>query len=156
MIWYGILMALHALAAVVWVGGMAFAYFALRPAAQGMSLAERLALWSRVFGRFFLWVWIAIAVLVTSGYWLVFGALGGMANLGLHVHLMQGLGWLMFLLFGHVFFGPWRRMRAAMAAESLEEAGRYLNQIRRLIAVNLALGLAVVAIAAGGRYGLLG
>ena len=44
-----IAIALHLLAAVIWVGGMFFAYMALRPAAA--SLLEpplRLPLWSQV------------------------------------------------------------------------------------------------------------
>jgi len=31
------------------------------------------------------------------------------------------------------------------------EAGRQLNQIRRIVAINLVLGLIVIAVAAGGR-----
>ena len=45
----------HAIAAVVWVGGMFFAYLVLRPAVGGITPPpERLKLWDRVFGRFFL------------------------------------------------------------------------------------------------------
>ena len=149
------LIALHALAAVVWVGGMFFAYAVLRPAATPLSLAERLPLWSRVFGRFFLFVWLAIILLLATGYAMLFGWLGGFAGAATHVHLMHGLGWLMFLLFGHLFFAPWRRLRASLAAGTLDEAARYLNKMRILVGINLVLGLAVVAIASGGRYGLI-
>ena len=38
-----LLVALHVLAAVVWVGGMFFAYMVLRPAAGPLETAERLA-----------------------------------------------------------------------------------------------------------------
>lgn len=146
------LIALHTLAAVIWVGGMFFAYLVLRPASARMSLAERLPLWSRALGRFFLWVWLAVIALVVTGYALVFGYLGGMGAVGVHIHLMQGLGWLMFLAFGHLFFVPWQRLRAALAAGSLDQAARHLNQIRWIVAANLALGLVVVAVATGGRY----
>lgn len=152
---HGLLIALHALAAVIWVGGMFFAYVALRPAAGALSLAERLPLWSGVFGRFFAWVWASIAVLLISGYWMLFGYYGGFGGAGTHVHIMHGLGWLMFLLFGHVFFSPWRRLRASLAAGTLDEAARYLNQIRLFVALNLSLGLVVVAVASGGRFGLI-
>ena len=56
--------ALHVLAAVVWVGGMFFAYVVLRPAVGDIEPAsERLKLWARVFPRFFAWVWAVVIVL---------------------------------------------------------------------------------------------
>lgn len=148
------LIAVHVLAAVIWVGGMFFAYLALRPATAGLSLAERVPLWSRALGRFFLWVWLAVIALIVTGYMLIFGVFGGMGAAGVHVHVMQALGWVMFLVFGHLFFVPWRRLRTALAAGSVDEAARHLNQIRWIVALNLTLGLIVVTVAAGGRYGV--
>ncbi len=83
------LVALHALAAVVWVGGMFFAYMVLRPSAGPLEPPLRLALWPRVFGRFFPWVWASIAVLLVSGYAMLFLRFGGFAGAGLHIHVMQ-------------------------------------------------------------------
>ena len=74
-----ILVALHILAAVVWVGGMFFAYMVLRPSAGPLEPPARLALWQRVFGRFFPWVWASIAVLLISGYTMLFVHFGGFA-----------------------------------------------------------------------------
>src|SRR5699024_592184 len=111
--------ALHLLAAVVWVGGMFFAYMALRPVVG--SLLEpslRLPLWAQVFGRFFPWVWAAIVVLLVTGLWMIFAGFGGMANVGMHVHLMLALGIVMMLLFGHLYFGPFRRLKQAVASEA--------------------------------------
>lgn len=147
-----ILLALHALAAVVWVGGMFFAYLVLRPAAGPLEPPQRLALWHRVFGRFFPWVWAAVAALLASGYALVFLVLGGFAGAGIHVHLMQTLGLVMMALFAHLFFAPWRRFGRAVAAADWPAAGKQLDGIRRIVAINLALGLVTVAIGAGGRY----
>ena len=98
-----ILLALHLLAAVVWVGGMFFAYMALRPAAGGLAPRERLELWQRVFDRFLYWVWAAVVLLLVTGYWMVLGPLGGFEGLGLHIQIMHGLGWVMVLLFLHLF-----------------------------------------------------
>lgn len=151
----GLLIALHVLAAVIWVGGMFFAYVVVRPAVTSLSLAERLPLWSRVFGRFFLFVWLSIVTLIVTGYWMIFGLYGGFESLPTHIHIMHGLGWLMFLMFGHLFFAPWRRLRRALEAGTLDEASRYLNMIRLFVAANLVIGLFVIAIAAGGRYGLI-
>jgi len=143
---------LHALSAVVWVGGMFFAHQVLRPAAAALEPGPRLALWSRVLGRFFAWVVAAIVLLLVTGYAMVFGVYAGFGGIGLHIHLMQGIGILMMLLFFHLYFAPWRRFRAAVAREDWAEGGRQLGQIRTIVTINLVLGLVVVAIATSGRY----
>ncbi len=147
-----ILLALHLLAAVVWVGGMFFAYMALRPAAGGLAPRERLELWQRVFDRFLYWVWAAVVLLLVTGYWMVLGPLGGFEGLGLHIQIMHGLGWVMVLLFLHLFFVPYRGLRAALAAGDEPMAARHLARIRIIVVTNLTLGLIVVAVAGGGRY----
>ncbi len=148
-----IAIALHLLAAVIWVGGMFFAYMALRPAAaQLLEPPQRLPLWVGTFGRFFPWVWLSVAILPITGYWIIFGVMGGMANVGLHVHLMQGLGWLMILLYMHVFFAPFKKLKLRVIEGNWPEAAAQLNRIRRTIGLNLVLGLIVVIIAGGGRY----
>ena len=145
-------LVLHILAAVVWVGGMFFALIVLRPATQPLEAAPRLALWLRVFERFFAWVFAAILVLLASGYAVVFGVFGGFRGVGLHVHIMQATGILMMLLFFHLYAAPWRRFRAALARPDPAAAAGALNQIRWIVTINLALGLVTVAIGASGRY----
>ena len=144
--------ALHALAAMVWVGGMFFAHMALRPAVGAMPPPERVALWGRVFPRFFAWVWASIAVLLATGYWIVFGAWGGMAGAGMHVHVMQGLGILMMLLFVHLWFAPYGRFRRALAAGDISTAGGQIGQIRLIVTINLVLGITTMLVGASGRY----
>ena len=117
-----ILIALHILAAVVWVGGMFFAYMVLRPAAGPLEAAARLSLWQRVFGRFFPWVWASIAVLLISGYTMLFVHFGGFAGAGPRIHVMQLTGIAMMLLFLHLYFAPWRRFSRAVEAGGI--AGR--------------------------------
>ena len=147
-----VLLVLHALSAVVWVGGMFFAHQVLRPAAASLEPGPRLTLWSHVLGRFFAWVFAAIILLLLTGYSLVFGVYSGFGRVGLHVHLMQGIGILMMLLFFHLYFAPWSRFRAAVARQDWAEGGRQLGQIRTIVTVNLVLGLIVVAIGSSGRY----
>ena len=148
----GIALSLHLLAATVWVGGMFFAFACLRPAAAGLEAAVRLRLWSETLTRFFRWVWLAVALLLVTGFWIIFNVPGGMAAAGTHVHLMLGIGVLMMLLAAHVYFAPLRRLRRDVAGSHWADAGKALGQIRAFIGVNLGLGLAVVAIASGGRY----
>ena len=144
---------LHLLAAVIWVGGMFFAYMALRPVAA--SLLEpplRLPLWSQTFSKFFPWVWAAIITLLATGLWMVVSVFGGFGSVGVHIHLMTAIGAVMILLFAHVFFVPYRRMKQALSANDVPEAGRRLAQIRIIIAINLSLGLIVTVVGGAGRY----
>lgn len=143
---------LHIFSAVVWVGGMFFALLVLRPAAGPLDPPIRLALWERVFGRFFPWVFAAIALLLVSGYAMVFGVFGGFRGAGLHVHIMQGTGIVMMLAFFHLYFAPWRRFRAALARQDRPEAARQLNQVRWIVVFNLIVGLVTVAVGSSGRY----
>lgn len=144
------LIAVHGLLATLWVGGMFFAYMVLRPAAQPLEAAHRLSLWARTFGRFFPWVWAAVVVLPASGYYLAVARFGGMATLPPYVNVMQTLGVIMILLFLHLFFAPYRRLRRGVESGDYVKAGHALAQIRRLVAVNMALGLVTIFVALAG------
>ncbi|MFE8072404.1 CopD family protein [Marinobacteraceae bacterium S3BR75-40.1] len=145
--------SLHVLAAVIWVGGMFYAYMAMRPGVgHAVEPPRRPVLWCHTLSRFFRWVWLSILVLLGTGYWMVFKVFGGMQGIGLHVHLMQGLGIVMMLIFAHVYFAPFRRLKRAVEGNDNEAGSRSVAQIRVLVGTNLILGIAVVLIAAGGRY----
>ena len=145
--------ALHLLAAVVWVGGMIFAHNSLRPAAvQVLEPPLRLELWVQVFRRFFVLVWISVAVILATGYWMLFNYFGGFAGAGIHVHIMHGAGIVMVLIYMHVFFVPYRRLRQAVIVQDYPLAGAQLNQIRRMVGINILIGLSVIVIASAGRY----
>lgn len=144
---------LHVLSVVVWVGGMFFAYVVLRPeAASQLEPPARLALWAGVFRRFFPWVFAAIGLILITGFWIIFSVYGGFAALGLHIHLMLGIGSVMMLIFFHMYFVPFKRLKQAVAVTDWQAGGRQLAQIRVLVGINLLLGLVTVAIAAGGRF----
>lgn len=147
-----ILLAIHLLAAVFWVGGMAFAYMILRPAAGALPPEQRLPLWRRVFARFLPWVGAAIVALLVSGFWMIFHPFGGFAGLPLYINLMMGLGIVMMLLYLHLLFAPWKRFRIAADAGSWPEAATQLNKIRATVGINLILGAITLAIGASGRY----
>lgn len=142
----------HTLAAVIWVGGMFFAYLVLRRALGALDPHMRLDLWSRVFGQFFPWVWASIVALLVSGYGMIFFGLGGFAGAGVHVHIMQATGLSMIALFLHLYFAPWRRLQRALAQSDDQMATRQLTQIRWIVATNLTLGLITAAIGSSGRY----
>lgn len=144
--------ALHLLSAVVWVGGMFFAYVVLRPTTVGLlEPPVRLAVWSEVFRRFFPWVWLAILILVTTGNVMIFGVFGGMKQAGLHIHIMNGIAWVMIFLFLYLNLGPLKGLRVSIADQNWGIAAEFLARIRRIIAINLSLGLAVIVIAGAGK-----
>jgi uncharacterized membrane protein len=147
-----IAITLHVLSAVLWVGGMFFAHQVLRPvAAAQLEPPARLTLWVGVFTRFFPWVWLFVLLLPVTGYWMIFRLFGGMSGVGMHVHIMQALGWMMILIYMHLFFAPFRRLKEAVVTAQWPEAGKQLSRIRHIVGVNLALGLIVIAVASGGR-----
>ena len=147
-----IALILHTIAAVVWVGGMFFALFVLRPATAALEPGPRLDLWLLVFDRFFTWVFAAIVLLLVSGYAMIFGVYAGFSGIGLHINIMQATGIIMMLLFFHLYFVPWRRFRAAVARRDQAAAATQLAQIRTIVVVNLLLGLLTVAVGSSGRY----
>lgn len=147
-----VMTALHALAATIWVGGMFFAYMALRPSVGELQPADRVALWARVFRRFFAWVWASVFVLLISGFWIIMVEWGGFAAAGKHAHTMMLLGLIMMAAFVHLYFAPYRRLRAAVEAGDPPAAAKQIGQIRWIVAFNLVLGLVTVVIGASGRY----
>lgn len=147
-----IVIAAHVIAAVVWVGGMFFAYVVLRPTLTSIEPPVRLSLWAGVFKRFFPWVWVVILTLLVSGYWMIFTIFGGFASSPPYVHIMQLVGLIMMGLFFYLYYIPYSQFKSAVNGEDWATAASALNRIRHIILVNLVLGLAVVAIASGGRY----
>jgi uncharacterized membrane protein len=143
-----IALTLHVLSFTIWVGGMFFAYVALRPAAaSALDPPHRLPLWAATFARFFPWVWTAVIVLPVTGYWMIF-RMGGFASVAPYVHIMQLVGIAMIAIFLHIYFAPYRRLRRAVAAADWPAGGKALATIRRLVAVNLVLGLVLIALVA--------
>ena len=145
-------LAFHIVAAVIWVGGMFFAYVVLRPGMSPLEPAIRLPLWHRVFSRFFLWVWLSIAVLLASGFAMVFLGFGGFATVGAYVRVMMALGIVMMVIYTYLYFVPWRRFRRAVSTADWPAANKHIGQIRLLVGSNLVLGLVTVVIGASGRY----
>jgi len=140
-----LLLFFHLAAAIVWMGGMVFMVLALRaPVSEQLQPPVRLPLLAAVLRRFFMLVGASIALLLATGAPLLMGA-GSKPPPGWHA--MAGLGLLMMLIFGHIFFAPFRRLKAAVAEGNWPEAGRRMGQITLLAKINLGLGwLAIAAV----------
>jgi uncharacterized membrane protein len=141
---------LHVLSVVVWVGGMFFAYMALRPvAASVLEPPQRLTLWAGVFDKFFPWVWLSVALILATGLHML-TVFGGMAA-PLYALAMLGLGVAMMAIFAHVFFSPYKKLKRAVGEQDWKAGGAALGQIRKLIGINLSLGLLTIAVVFVGR-----
>lgn len=145
-------LALHLLSAVFWVGGMLFAHMFLRPvAAAQLEPPVRLTLWVGVFKRFFPIVWLSVLFLPLTGYVMIFSIWGGMAATPISVHIMNGLGIVMILIYMHVYFAPFKRLKEAVIKQDWPEGGRNLNIIRKMVGINMTIGCLVIVIASAGR-----
>lgn len=137
-----LLLTLHALSTIIWVGGMFFAHMALRPAAQELlEPPQRPPLLHRTLSNFFPWVWVAVTLILISGFGIFLGIMQGKA--GLYVHVMSAIGLVMTAIFAFIYFVPFRRMGAALAGKEFSAAGGQMALIRKLIFTNLILGLTV-------------
>lgn len=143
---------LHVLAAIIWVGGMFFGFLAVRPALAEMDTKHRARIWVGIFRRFFPWVWGSIVVLLVSGIYMAFDSFDGLAHAPIFVHVMLGLGILMMLLFGHLYFAPYKRLKRAVATGDDTLAAKSMVMIRILMGVNLVLGILVVLDAMLGSF----
>ena len=134
---------LHIAGTIFWMGGMAFMVLALRPSLGQLQPPVRLPLVVDVLRRFFVVVMISIVLLLATGLVMLLAAPRGTAPAGWHA--MAGLGILMMLVFGHIFFGPFRRLKLAVAGQDWPEGGKRMNQIAMLVKFNLALGWIAIA-----------
>lgn len=141
---WGWVLAVHVLCAVLWVGGMFFAYVVLRPSLSVLEPMQRIALHTQVFRRFFLVVWHAMPLILLSGFAMVFGLYGGPENLPWNINLMMLLGLIMSGVFVLIVFGPYARFRRTTDRAT---ATAQIDRIRKLIAVNLMLGLVTIVAA---------
>ena len=141
---YTLAKLLHLTTAIFWMGGMTFMLLALRPVAmQLLQPPQRAPLMATVMGRFFPLVWLSIAVLLVTGTGMLMAV--GMKAAPLGWHLMLGIGVLMFAIFGHLYFGPFKRLKLAVAASNWPEAGRRLSQIQKMVQINFVLGWLAIA-----------
>ena len=149
---YAILKTLHVLSIVVWVGGMAFAHFFLRPAVAPLDPPVRVRLMHDMLGRFFKAVLAASLLTLASGVWMLGRVAkqavqsGGSFEMPLAWTVMAVLGVAMVAIFMHIRFALYKRLNAAVGASDWSAGGAALAQIRRWVSVNLGLGVLIIAV----------
>lgn len=149
MTFFSLVYTLHLLAALVWVGGMFFTWMIVRPAVvAALQGPARLQLWLQILPRFFTWVWVAVVLLPITGVGMIQLQFTSFDTAPRYVQVMIGLYVVMTALFMRVHSLQLPELRQAVQAEQWPEGVAVLGRMRRMMAVNLVLGLAVVAIAA--------
>ncbi|QTN21594.1 CopD family protein [Rhizobacter sp. AJA081-3] len=144
------LILVHLLGAILWIGGMFFAYVCLRPAAaQVLEPPQRLPLWSATFARFLPAAAVAVLALLATGFAML--AQTGFAQAPIGWHLMLALGLLMSAVFAYVHAVLYPKLRSACAEAAWPRAAQALNGIRRMVALNLVLGILTVVAAISAR-----
>jgi len=145
-----ILLFIHLTGVIVWVGGMFFAYFCLRPAAVALLMPpERLPLWVATFRRFLAYSAVAVVLILTSG--MIMLTSFGISQAPAGWHAMLTLGLIMAVVFFIVYFVLYPKLAAHCAASSWPAAANVLNNIRHLVALNLVLALCTVVAAMSAR-----
>lgn len=141
---YAALVFVHLASAIVWLGGMVFAHFALRPAAmQVLEPPARLPLMAKALGHFFRLVAVAVLAIVLSG-WLLLARVG-MAQAPVGWHVMLALGIVMAVIFAFIYAKLYPALSRAVAAQQWQAAAGSLGRIRSLVFVNMCLGFLAVA-----------
>ncbi|MGQ3002756.1 MAG: CopD family protein [Hydrogenophaga sp.] len=149
---FSALKLIHVLAVILWVGGMAFAHFFLRPSVQALEPPVRLRLLQAVMKRFFSVVLWASLVVLATGLWMIGRTAketvqAGLAfNMPLDWTIMATLGIVMILIFGHIRFALFRRLTRAVAASDWPAAGAAMASIRSWVFVNLCIGIVIVCV----------
>ena len=146
------LKTLHVLSIIVWIGGMVFAHFFLRPAVTRLEPPQRLPLMHDVLGRFFQAVLVASLLTLGSGVWMLGRVAkqvvqsGGSFEMPLAWTLMAVLGTAMVAIFMHIRFALYKRLGQAVSASDWAAGGAALARIRTWVLVNLALGVLVLLV----------
>ncbi len=149
---YTALKTVHLLSVIVWIGGMVFAQFFLRPALSQLESPQRIRLMHDVLGRFFNAVLVAAGLTLGSGIWMIGRMARQMAQSGVKFNMpiewmvMATLGLLMMAIFGHIRFVLYARLSRAVTAAAWPAGGAVLASIRIWVMVNLVLGVLIVVV----------
>jgi uncharacterized membrane protein len=150
---FNLLKTVHVLAIVLWVGGMLFVQFFLRPALAVLEPPQRLRLMHEVLRRFLRAVGLAALLALGSGVGMMTVATGralppgGADAMPLSWSVMALLGLLMVAIFGHIRFVLYKRFALAVQAADWPAGGAALVRLRTWVGVNLTLGLVVIVVA---------
>ena len=139
---WGLVLSVHLLATVVWLGGAAYTVFVLRPSLGLLDGMQRNSVHLQTLTRYFRLVWYAMPLVLITGWLMLAVPLGGFNDPDWHIQAMQGLGVIIALLFAYAYFKPLRKVRRAIRPQPAD-----FDRVRSMVSTNLFLGVLVVVIA---------
>ncbi|MCG0994239.1 hypothetical protein LHT11_03355 [Acetobacter indonesiensis] len=142
---WSLILALHIISIVVWIGGAAYATIILRPSLSLLDATQRNSVHLQTLGRFFRMLMHVIPTVLITG-WLMIIHEGGFAHAPWTTNVMQLLGLIMAGLFVRVQMGPYQKARRAIRPQPAT-----FDSIRNQILVIVALGLLTILVAALGH-----
>ena len=137
------LLLFHILAAIVWVGGMFFAYVILRPVLGNEEGPQRLRIWVNVLSKFFPWVSASIGILFLTGFAMIY-LFGGFSSIGVYIYIMLILAILMAAIFKFILVAPFQHLKRGVEEQKWETAAYALGTIRKLVLTNLTIGVIII------------
>ena len=125
---------LHIIAVLIWIGGMLYTLFVLRPSLP-VCEDKKFILVRTAMGKFFPLVWIAIFLLLLTG--------GYRAHKYIHstaFDLKLVLYGAMVVVFSYIYFGLFKKLDSLPKEQKVQIVGKITN----LIKLNFTLGLIII------------
>ncbi len=154
---YDVLKTIHLLSIILWVGGMAFALFFVRPAISQLEGPQRLALVQNIMSRFFKAVTVASLLVLVTGFWMIGRVAKQMVQSGAGFEMpftwwfMAILGTLMVAIYFHIRFALFKRFNDAVKFSVWDKAAAAFAKLRLWISINLSLGILIIVVTLLGR-----
>lgn len=150
---YAIPLFIHLLCAAFWVGGMATMHFAVRPSAVAtLEPPLRLRMMAATLRRFFVGVDASVTLLFVTGVSMILST-GGFRGLHWRIEAMMSIAIVMAAIYVYIRASVFKAMRRAVEESAWPVAAARLNTVRKLVMVNLVLGVIVFGVATIGRAG---
>ncbi len=124
----------HILAILIWIGGMFYTLFVLRPSLSVLG-EEKGKFVITAMGRFFPLVWIAIFLLLLTGGYRVHNYI----HSGLFISKLIVYS-IMVIVFSYIYFGLFSKLKQVDKAQKPV----IISKITKLIQLNFVLGLIVI------------
>ncbi|MFT8419782.1 MAG: hypothetical protein ABF636_13285 [Acetobacter sp.] len=135
---WSLVLALHLISIIMWVGGGAYAAIVLRPSLSLLDQTQRNSVHLQTMARFFKGLTHAIPTALITGWLLVLHE-GGFANAPWTTNAMQLLGLIMAVLFVRMYMGTYQKLRRAIRPQA---AG--FDSVRKQVLIIVALGILAV------------
>lgn len=136
-----LLLWIHIIAVLIWIGGMLYTLFILRPSLSVIEEKKGIFMKS-IMDKFFPLVWISIATLIlTEGYKAHYFISSPLFILKLILYVV------MVINFSYIYFGLYKKLSSAKNKQEI------MTKITTLIKVNFTFGIIIILLIEFVRFG---